>query len=71
MECTLTGVSLSYSSSVGKFQINNLSLDSNLFLNHTVDEFHRLILCDHFGYRNNNFIQGSSVPLMTFNQCLT
>lgn len=71
MKRTLTGVSLSDSSSFGKFQINNSSLDSNLFLNHTVDEFHRLIPCDHFRYKNNNFIQGSSVSLMTFNQCLT
>lgn len=51
-------------SSLGKFGINNLSNDINLFLDCIIDEFLRLILSDHFRDRNNNFIQESIIMII-------
>lgn len=57
-------MSPSYTYSLGKFGINNLSTDINLFLHYIIDELLRLILSDHFRDRNNNFIQDSIITII-------
>lgn len=61
MKYILKSISPNHITSLGKFGINNLSIDINLFLDCIIDEFLRLILSDPFRDRNNNFIQESII----------